>query len=137
MTDVYKVVGELINSSVVTEKIGGVLAIDALIDLDTEENASQVTGMVTLLRLGLVSRDERVLLLASKALGKLARVKAGQMQATTSTMGSGVVVGDLVAAEVVRALEWLGDRRAGHVLAAVLILSQMASNAPSSFYIHV
>jgi len=137
MTDVYKVVGELINSSVVTEKIGGVMAIDALIDVDTEENASQVTRMVYLLRLGLASRDERVLVLASKALGKLARVKAGQMQATTSTMGSGLVVGDLVEAEVARALEWLGDRQAGHVLAAVLILSQMASNAPSSFYIHV
>ncbi len=137
MTDVYKVVGELINSSAVNEKIGGVMAIDALIDVDTEENASQVTRMVYLLRLGLASRDERVLLLASKALGKLARVKAGQMQATTSTMGSGLVVGDLVEAEVARALEWLGDRQAGHVLAAVLILSQMASNAPSSFYIHV
>jgi len=148
MNDVNKAVGELVNSQVVHEKLGGIMAIDALIDVDTEENANQITRIAHSLRVGLASRDERVLAAASKALGKLARVRSslrhtsrehGQSAVSINVQSSmGVMVTDLIEMEIKRALEWLSDRSTGnHVLAALLILAQLAINAPTVFYSYV
>ena len=69
--------------------------------------------------------DSRVLVQASKTLGHLAR-KGGTLTA------------DFVVFEVSRALEWLqSDRFEGRRLAAVLVLKELAENAPTLFYGHV
>ncbi|EAL66546.1 protein kinase, Atypical group [Dictyostelium discoideum AX4] len=115
---------ELVNSSVIPEKIGGIMAIDELIDVDYDENATKITRLANYLRIGLGFNDFTVMLMASKALGRLAR-------------SSGTLTAEFVEFEVTRALEWLsGDRIEARRHAAVLVLKELAQNAPTLFYVH-
>ncbi len=77
-----------------------------------------------LCRGGMTSKDERVLTLASQTLGRLVHIY-------------GHSIGDLIDAELVRSLEWLADPKSGHVLAALLITSQIAANASLNIYLHL
>ena len=64
-------VQELINSNVTAEKIGGIMAIEEVIDIDYEENASKITRLATYLRVGLSSPEPIVMHMAFNA-GKIA-----------------------------------------------------------------
>eukprot|EP01113_Clastostelium_recurvatum_P006582 TRINITY_DN1298_c0_g1_i1.p1 TRINITY_DN1298_c0_g1~~TRINITY_DN1298_c0_g1_i1.p1 ORF type:complete len:2380 (+),score=927.36 TRINITY_DN1298_c0_g1_i1:62-7201(+) len=126
MNDLNGHIFELVNSTGVQEKIGGILAIDELIDVDYDENATKITRLANFLRLGLATTEPSVLLIASKALGKLAR-------------SSGTLTAECVEFEVKRALEWLQERERSEPRrhAAVLVLKELAINAPTLFYVHV
>ncbi|KYQ91695.1 protein kinase [Tieghemostelium lacteum] len=124
MQDVNNLIFELVNSSGVNEKIGGIMAIDELIDVDYDENATKITRLANYLRIGLCSNDYTVMLMASRALGRLAR-------------SSGTLTAECVEFEVTRALEWLsGERYEARRHAAVLVLKELAQNAPTLFYVH-
>eukprot|EP01132_Coremiostelium_polycephalum_P005602 gene5602-6970_t len=124
MQDVNNLIFELVNSSGIPEKIGGILAIDELIDVDYDENATKITRLANYLRIGLSSNDHTVMQMASKALGRLAR-------------SSGTLTAECVEFEVTRALEWLsGERFEARRHAAVLVLKELAQNSPTLFYVH-
>src|SRR3989338_5018455 len=127
MNDVIRQTVDLLNSSQVHEKLGGVTGISELIDIESADDATKITRLVNALRVGLQCPDPAVITIYSKALGKLAR-------------SSGTLTAEFVELEVRRALEWLstGDpRNEMRRPAAVLILMEMASNAPTLFYVHV
>ncbi|KAF2071336.1 hypothetical protein CYY_007349 [Polysphondylium violaceum] len=124
MQDVNNLIFELVNSNGIPEKIGGIMAIDELIDVDYDENATKITRLANYLRIGLQSNDFTVMLMASRALGRLAR-------------SSGTFTAECVEFEVTRSLEWLsGDRVEARRHTAVLVLKELAQNAPTLFYVH-
>ncbi|EFA77745.1 protein kinase [Heterostelium album PN500] len=124
MQDVNVIIFELVNSNGIAEKIGGILAIDELIDVDYDENAAKITKLANYLRIALSTNDQTVMQMASKALGRLAR-------------SSGTLTAECVEFEVTRALEWLsGDRYENRRHASVLVLKELAQNAPTLFYVH-
>ncbi|KAI9225912.1 MAG: phosphatidylinositol kinase Tor2 [Piptocephalis tieghemiana] len=125
MNDVNRRIFELMNGSYSHEKLGGVIAIDKLIDFDGEENTTKVTRFAHYLRIVLPCSDSTVMLAASRALGHLARA-------------GGTLRSEFVEFEVRRALEWLqGDRNDSRRHAAVLILKELADNAPTLIYGYV
>ncbi|KAJ3103710.1 phosphatidylinositol kinase- protein kinase tor1 [Phlyctochytrium bullatum] len=97
MNDINRRIFDLINSSDTSDKIGGIVAIDNLIDFDGEENTSKITRFANYLRLVLPGNDPQSSILASKALGRLA-------------LTGGTLTADFVDFEVKRALEWLQGR---------------------------
>jgi len=120
----HKHICAMVNSSAVNEKIGGIMAIDKLIDIEHDENA-KTTRLANYLRLGLTSNDATVMQMASQALGRLAQA-------------SGTLTAVFVEFEVKRALEWAVDtRHESRRYAAVLVLKELAQNAPTLFYVHV
>jgi phosphatidylinositol kinase/protein kinase (PI-3 family) len=166
MDDVNARVMELVHSSgtVTHEKLGGIAAIEVLMDIDYAESAKQITRMANSLHPVMWSRDASVSQHAVAVLGKLARTR-------------GALLADLLESELKRALEWLEDHggasggtsrtatssssglaaavanaaaggssgggsssasAAGHQnLAALLVLAELGRNAPSIFYPHV
>lgn len=74
------------------------MTLDHLIDFDGDENANKVTRFAHYLRRVLPGNDAQVMVLASKALGKLAS-------------SGGTLTTDFVEFEVKRALEWLQGNR--------------------------
>ena len=108
-----------------SDKIGGMLAIEEVIDIDYEENAAKITRLATYLRSGLSASDPAVQRKAAKALGRLARA-------------SGTLTADYVEFEVTRALEGLSSERyEARRHASVMVLKELALNAPTLFYVHV
>ena len=68
--EVNKRIFELIRSSDSSDKLGGILAIDNLIDLDSgEENTTKVTRFANYLRMLLPGSDPQISVLAAKSLG--------------------------------------------------------------------
>lgn len=161
MDDVNARVMELVHSAatVTHEKLGGIAAIEVLMDIEYAESAKQVTRMANSLHPVMWSRDAAVSHNAVAVLGKMARNR-------------GVLLADLLESELKRALEWLEDHggsggptrtatlsgatlssssasvggtagsgsasAAGHQnLAALLVLAELGRNAPSIFYPHV
>ncbi|KAJ1339772.1 hypothetical protein BSLG_005591 [Batrachochytrium salamandrivorans] len=124
--DLNRRIFELIQSQDVDEKIGGVTALDKLIDLDGgEENLTKVTRFANYLRIILPGTDPRITVSACSALGHLAR-------------NTGTLATEFVEFEVKRALEWLqGDRHEARRFAAVLVLKELALNAPTLLYFSV
>ena len=128
---------ELVNSQSVSERRGGIVAIDVLINISTEDDEVKIITFANLLRKVLqqqipnnssgASGQMEVLVEASRALGHL--VRAG-----------GTLTADIVDFEVKRALEWLqGDaamfKEKRH--AAALVLKELAENAPTLFSVHL
>ncbi|TPX35002.1 hypothetical protein SmJEL517_g02512 [Synchytrium microbalum] len=125
MNDVNRRIFELIQSNDVYDKIGGILAIDKLIDFDGEDNTTKITRFANYLRLVLPGTDPQIAVLAAKALGRLAQP-------------GGNLTAEFVEFEVKRALEWLqGDRSEARRYAAVLVLRELAANAPIFIYSYV
>lgn len=125
INDVNRRIFELVNSNDYHEKIGGIMAIDELIDIDGEDNTTKITRFANYLRIVLPGIDPQVSVLASKALGRLA-------------MAGGTLTPDFVEFEIKRSLEWLqGDRNESRRLASVLVLKELALNAPILFYPYV
>ncbi|KAH9264533.1 hypothetical protein BASA83_012004 [Batrachochytrium salamandrivorans] len=124
--DLNRRIFELIQSQDVDEKIGGVTALDKLIDLDGgEENLTKVTRFANYLRIILPGTDPRITVSACSALGHLAR-------------NTGTLATEFVEFEVKRALEWLqGDRHEARRFAAVLVLKELALNAPTLLYVFI
>jgi len=125
INDVNRRIFSLIQSNDNDEKIGGILAIDKLIDFDGEENTTKITRFANYLRFVLPGNDLQTMVLASKALGRLA-------------LSGGTLTPEFVEFEVKRALEWLqGDRHESKRYAAVLVLKELAQNAPILIYAYV
>ncbi|XP_015759867.1 PREDICTED: serine/threonine-protein kinase mTOR-like [Acropora digitifera] len=112
---------EMVSSSDANEKKGGIMAIVALIGIDGG-NTTKMSRFANYLRNLLPSNDQVVMQMASKAMGRLA-------------LTGGTFTADYVEFEVKRALEWLcGDRNEGRRHAAVLVLKELALNAPTFFF---
>ena len=126
MTDLNRKLFELVNSDVVDEKLGGIGAIDQLIDLESEDNSTKITRFANYLRMSLPNSSVPVMEAAAKALGHLARA-------------GGTLTADFVEFEVRRALEWLREsaRYEHRRHASVLVLREFARNVPSLFNVHV
>ncbi|KAJ3037894.1 phosphatidylinositol kinase- protein kinase tor1 [Rhizophlyctis rosea] len=125
INDVNRRIFELIHSTDNNDKIGGILAIDKLIDFDGEENTTKVTRFANYLRIVLPGADPQITILAARALGKLAQP-------------GGTLTAEFVEFEVKRALEWLqGDRHEARRYAAVLVLRELAISAPTLIYGYV
>ncbi|XP_029434781.1 serine/threonine-protein kinase mTOR isoform X2 [Rhinatrema bivittatum] len=112
---------ELVSSSDVSERKGGILAIVCLIGVEGG-NATRIGRFANYLRNLLPSSDTVVMEMASKAMGRLA-------------MAGDTFTAEYVEFEVKRALEWLGpDRNEGRRHAAVLVLRELAVSAPTFFF---
>ncbi|KAI8439629.1 hypothetical protein MSG28_013348 [Choristoneura fumiferana] len=113
---------EMVSSSDVHEKKGGVLAIVCLIGGDCDTTKTRITRFANYLRNLLPSSDVGVMELAAKTVGRLATV-------------SGVKRAEYVDFEVKRAFEWLSEERnEGRRHSAVLLLKEMAIAMPTYFY---
>ncbi|CAM6130085.1 unnamed protein product [Calypogeia fissa] len=128
MDTLYDQLSALVNSSEVSDNLGAVRAIDELIDVRLGETATKIGRFAEYLKkIFEEKQDHEVLIEASVALGHLARV-------------GGALTADVVEYQVKRALDWLpaqGERAETSRFAAVLILKEMAENAPTVFNVHV
>ncbi|KAL2872445.1 putative TOR pathway phosphatidylinositol 3-kinase TorA [Aspergillus lucknowensis] len=123
----YNAVSQRIAQLVVTgndahERIGGILALDHLIDFDGVDNAQKTTRFASYLRSALRSSDNAVLVYAARALGRLAKP-------------GGALTAELVESEIQSALEWLqSERQEGRRFAAVLVIRELAKGSPTLLY---
>ncbi|KAI9303923.1 armadillo-type protein [Cunninghamella echinulata] len=117
--DVNKRIFELAHGSDINEKLGAIIAIDRLIDLEPEGNTSRYNSYLSLM---LPYNDPQVMIPAAKALGRLA-------------ISSSTFTADFVDTQVEHSLEWLQVDRSR--LAAVLMLRELAVNAPTLIYAYV
>eukprot|EP00854_Cymbomonas_tetramitiformis_P013611 gene13611-16092_t len=126
MNELYNRIFSMVNSSNPDEKLGGIYAIDELIDVQLGENATKISRFANYLRdIFQPNIDTATMIAAAQALGHL--VRAG-----------GALTADVVEFEVKRGLEWLeAERLEARRFAAVLILHQLAENAPTVFNVHV
>lgn len=119
---------ELIHGSSSNEKMGGILAVDSLIDfyLEIGELSNQTTRLANYLRVLIPSNDIDVMRLATQTLGKLA-------------LPRGTVTSEFVDFEVKTCLEWLTASTDNPPLnfkqeyrrhAAILILYSLIENSP-------
>ena len=117
--EVLKSLFNLVNSSNNDEVITGIIAITKLIELD----CSSETRLIAQLRIPLSNTNPEILAMASEALGKLVNMKESE-------------IGDSVEKEINSALEKLNqtERIEHERLSAVLVLKEMAINAPSHFH---
>ena len=107
------------------EKIGGILAVEQLIQFDGDDAAQKTTRFSGFLRAALRSNDNTVLMFAARALGHLA-------------VPGGALTAELVESEVKSALEWLqSDRQESRRFAAALIIRELAKNSPTLLYAFV
>ena len=129
MNEVSTRIFQLIKSDIPHEIRGGIIAIKSLIDLTYEEYENMIIRFANYLRIILQRSLDKIsvaiLELAATELGHLARC-------------GGALTNDLVEFEVKRALEWLQSRKhETRRLAAVLVLKELAVNAPVLFFTHV
>uniref|UniRef100_A0A6N2L582 Serine/threonine-protein kinase TOR n=1 Tax=Salix viminalis TaxID=40686 RepID=A0A6N2L582_SALVM len=122
----YERISSLLETNEVAENLGALRAIDELIDVALGENASKVSKFAVYMRSVFeLKRDPDVLTLASRVLGHLARA-------------GGAMTADEVKFQVKMALGWLcNDKAEFRLFAAVLILKEIAENAPTVFNVHV
>ncbi|KAI9797251.1 MAG: phosphatidylinositol kinase- protein kinase tor1 [Piccolia ochrophora] len=112
----------IVHSNDSSERIGGILALDRLIDFDGDDAAQKTTRFAGYLRNVMRSNDTAAMILAARALGKLA-------------VPGGTLTAELVESEVKSALEWLqSDRQENRRFAAVLTLRELARNSPTLLY---
>lgn len=107
------------------DRLGGIAALDALIDFDGVDTATKVTKYSQYLRTVLRSKDVNAMKPAAEALGHLVRP-------------GGSLITEVVQAEVNTALEWLqSDRVEERRFAAVLILRELGRNAQTLLFAFV
>lgn len=125
--DINKTIFELLHSKEASEKLGGIAALNSLIEFDSgvgEENATKTARFSNYLGSLILSSDITIMKAATRTLGKLA------------TPG-GTLTGDFVDFEANRAIEWLqSDTRQNENRrhSAILIISALADNAPTLLY---
>ena len=123
--DINKRIFEMIHGNDTNDKIGGIIALDKLIDFEGDDNTQKTTRYAHYLRSVIRGNDTTAMALAAKALGRLA------------TPG-GPLTAELVESETRQALEWLQtDRQENRRFAAVLLLRELAKNSPTLFYAYV
>lgn len=126
---------ELIHGSSTNEKIGGILAVDTLIDFyaHTEELPNQTSRLANYLRVLIPSNDIEVMRLAANTLGKLA-------------VPGGTLTTDFVEFEVKTCIEWLttspenalsSSKQEYRKHASLLIITALANNSPYPLYSYV
>lgn len=109
-------------SSDSSERIGGIHALNALIDFRGDDAGQKTTRFASYLRTVMRGNDYVAMVVAAKALGRL-------------TKPGGTLTAELVEAEVKTALEWLQlDRSESRRFASVLILRELARNSPTLMY---
>jgi len=112
----------LIQSTEPADRIGGVMILDQLVDFDGIEPALKYSRFQQLLSTILRGKDITIMHAAASVLGKLCKP-------------GGSLISELVDAEVQTALEWLqSDRVEERRYAAVLVLRELARNAPTLMY---
>ncbi|CEM08834.1 unnamed protein product [Vitrella brassicaformis CCMP3155] len=135
MADLNKRIYDLVSSPHQEDKIGGIMAIDELIDVQCDENETKIIRFSNYLRMIFQQcssgpLEHSILPRATRALGHLARA-------------GGTMTADFVEFELRRSLECLQSgggsdpRSEYHRYAAVLILKELALNAPVLFGPHV
>ncbi|KAH7427560.1 hypothetical protein KP509_10G049200 [Ceratopteris richardii] len=126
MDNLYNRINALVESNDVSENLGALRAVDELIDMKLGERASKLSRFAGYLRhIFEEKQDLEVLTKASNTLGRFAQA-------------GGATMADEVERQVKLALSWLqGERVESHRFAAVLILKEMAINAPTMFNVHV
>lgn len=126
MDDLNKLILQHVHSSTTNDKLAGIAAIDELINVESDENATKINRFAEMLRMCLPHTEAVVMDKAARALGHLARA-------------GGTLALDFVEFEVRRALGWLREvpphmpRRQ----ASVLMCRELALNAPTLFYVSV
>ncbi|XP_024523697.1 serine/threonine-protein kinase TOR, partial [Selaginella moellendorffii] len=118
----YDRINCLIESADVSDNLGALRAIDVLIDVELGESATKTMKFANCVKRVLEEKqDPDVLVLASEVLGHI--------------VSTGPQTADIVESQVSCALKWLrGESRR---FAAVLILKEMADQAPTVFNVHV
>jgi FKBP12-rapamycin complex-associated protein len=110
------------------EKLGGISAIENLIELESEDNSARLYRFYQYLKPNLPCNDATVMIAASRALGRVCKHGAQSL-------------GDqFMEFEVLRALDFLQgdkDRNESGRYAAVLIIKELAYNVPHLFHIYV
>ncbi|KAK9465831.1 armadillo-type protein [Lipomyces arxii] len=124
--EVNRRIFDCLHNAETSDKLGGIAAIDKLIDFDgTEENTTKITRFANYLRMVIPSNDFEAMRAAAKALGRLA-------------IPGGILTVEFVEFEVKRALEWLqSDRQESRREASMLIISELARNSPTILYAYV
>lgn len=121
MADLNKYISQLVSSSNSNDVIGGIIAINELIEVDFRSHTIALARLAESLKIGLNSADPTVLSLAAQALGRLSRLPI--------TLTYEICVGELK-----RALDSLKETQESRRHGAVLVLRAMASEAPTLFY---
>ncbi|KAF2280167.1 phosphatidylinositol 3-kinase tor2 [Westerdykella ornata] len=112
----------IINGNDSSDRIGGIHALNALIDFKGDDAGQKTTRFASYLRSVMRGSDYAAMYVAARALGRLAKP-------------GGTLTAELVDAEVKGALEWLQlDRTEARRFAAVLILRELARNSPTLMY---
>lgn len=107
------------------ERLGGIYALDALVDFDGVDVALKYTRFTQNLKTVLRGKDMNPMRPAAAALGKLCRP-------------GGSLISELVDSELKTALEWLqNDRVEERRYSAVLVLRELALNAPTLMYQYI
>lgn len=105
-----------------SDRIGGIHALNALIDFKGDDAGQKTTRFASYLRNVMRGTDYAAMVVAARALGRLAKP-------------GGTLTAELVEAEVKGALEWLQlERTENRRFAAVLILRELAKNSPTLMY---
>lgn len=121
--EINRSIFELLRSKDTAQTLGGIAALNALIDFDSgvgEESATKTARFSNYLSSLILSNDINIMKQATKTLGKLA------------TPG-GTLTGDFVDFEAKKAIEWLQSDTRQHENrrhAAILIITALAENAP-------
>ncbi|CAI7750020.1 unnamed protein product [Closterium sp. NIES-54] len=126
MDTLYERINVLVESSSPSDNLGAVHAIDELIDVPLGESAAKASRFASFLRRIFEEKtDADTISAAAATLGHVARA-------------GGAMAADVVEFQVKEALRWLeGERVEARRYAAVLILKEMAANAPTVFNVHV
>ncbi|KAK7752244.1 phosphatidylinositol kinase-related protein kinase tor1 [Diatrype stigma] len=120
-----KITNLMLHGNDSSERLGGVYALDALIDFEGVDVTIKYTRFTAVLKQILRGRDLVPMQAAAVTLGKLCRP-------------GGSLISELVESEVKTALEWLqSDRLEEKRYSAVLILRELARNAPTLMYAFV
>ncbi|ELU37824.1 phosphatidylinositol 3-kinase tor2 [Rhizoctonia solani AG-1 IA] len=117
---------EIIHSNHSHERLGGVLAIDRLLEIEGEliESKPTLFRLFNYVKSLLPSPDVNVMIAASKTLGRIAEM-------------GGTAFADQIDVEVPRALEALQSDKPEGRHAAVLILRELARHSAAHFHPHV
>jgi phosphatidylinositol kinase/protein kinase (PI-3 family) len=121
MSDLNKHISQLVSSSNLNEVIGGIIAINELIDVDFRSHTIALARLADALKVGLNSSDPTVLSLAAQALGRLSRLPI-------------TLTSEICVVELKRALESLKEKQESRRHGAILVLRAMAAEAPTLFY---
>jgi len=107
------------------DRLGGIYAVDALVDFEGVDQALKYTRFTQNLKTILRGKDINPMQPAAIALGKLCRP-------------GGAMISELVESEVNTALEWLqNDRIEERRYSAVLVLRELARSAPTLMYQYI